>query len=547
MRPVYAYLMLAAVYLAMYLAAPADYIGDTVRYASSALHYASGVGDAEFWDFGHLFWRPWAYTGFLALGPASQSWFGDSPLQAIIRFLVLTNFVCAWGALTVLFSILLRVTRCAVALAVTAAMGFTLAFINYSHSGAPYVPAFLFSLLALRLLIAAVEGGRTRYAALAGLAFAFTCGLWFPYAFTGLGMLGVLFFWRGGNQPRNSLAAWFLAVFGVATAILFGAGARADGVQNVAEFKRWMLKTESGWTQTSRLTRSVTGVPRGVWNFGDQTVQMKRALFQDPYNPRSRALVLGALGGALAVFYLGLAAAIAILLRTGRQREFVIFTAAALPLFLFAVFLFEPSSTERFLPAFPFLFLIFALALDQRQAPRWLSFPVILLLVAFPLNNLLQAGRLGSEDRVSRTARRIAVLESSAKPGALVFAVTFQDDIYRIPALRPLDRRLAPKPFLVTDTLEVASARMEDWRGEFIRKTLAQWDAGQEVWIAERHLASRPDAEWLWVEGDDPRIRWRNLGEFFKDLEYDANAGAGRDGFLRVANSEANRRRFASR
>jgi hypothetical protein len=59
-------------------------------------------------------------------------------------------------------------------------------------------------------------------------------------------------------------------------------------------------------------------------------------------------------------------------------------------------------------------------------------------------------------------------------------------------------------------------------------------------------LAARPEPGWLWVEGDSAKIRWREFAETFRQFDFDRKALAGRDGFVRVAENEANSARLAS-
>jgi hypothetical protein len=130
-------------------------------------------------------------------------------------------------------------------------------------------------------------------------------------------------------------------------------------------------------------------------------------------------------------------------------------------------------------------------------------------------------------------------------PGALVYLVTMNDDMYRLPNVNPLDRRLVFRTFWYMDAVEIASTRLARWRAEFGDWTQQQWAAGKEVWISERLLAERPEAHWLWVEGDSPDIRWSELPAFFAEFEFDRQVLPGEDGFVRVAQSPANHERLA--
>jgi hypothetical protein len=77
------------------------------------------------------------------------------------------------------------------------------------------------------------------------------------------------------------------------------------------------------------------------------------------------------------------------------------------------------------------------------------------------------------------------------------------------------------------------------WRNIFAAKTLALWDQGGDVWITKRLLHSHPSPEWEWVEGDDPRVTWKDIYLFFAQLEMGQSVG-GEDGFVLVQHSPRN-------
>ena len=171
-----AYLIIFLSFLACYFMTSSKYIGDTTRYASDVIGHVEGR-ETQFWEFGHLLWRPWGYVGHSLFGTWYAQSFGDTPVQAVTRFLIQTNFICSAVALLLLLSLLRKVADAWVAGAVVFAMSCSTSFLNYSHSGAPYIPGLLFSALTFLLLTTAAgypRGGR-RYALLAGVSFAITC------------------------------------------------------------------------------------------------------------------------------------------------------------------------------------------------------------------------------------------------------------------------------------------------------------------------------------------------------------------------------------
>lgn len=289
--------------------------------------------------------------------------------------------------------------------------------------------------------------------------------------------------------------------------------------------------------------RAITGLPRAVWDLGGDTVLLKRWLFRDPYNPVRLSTLVFTLGGKVAAFYLGLGATLWVLWKKRRAMLFILI-AAGFPLLLFAITVFEPSASERFLPVFPFAFLAFAVVLSARHhvVP---SACIIVLLVSSSVINITSNRSDSASARLTETRRRVQALNNNVQPGALVNVVTFNDDLYRFSVTRPLDNSLVSSRFHVTDAVEVASRSIVRWRAVFAKRTQEQWAQNREVWLSERLLASRPEARWLWVEGDDQRIRWLELPAAFGQLETNLKVPVDNDGFLRLAQSQANRSRLA--
>lgn len=550
MKSALPYLALCVLAIALFLVTSPDYIGDTMRYADNVATYVNGSDTTHLWEFGHLLWRPWGYLGYQFLSPYYRQWFGDTPAQAVCRFLVQTNVVCAILALFVMSLIFTRVSRPWTAAAVAFAIAGAIGFLNYSRSGCSYVPALLFSTIAFLLLVQAVESpsrGR-RYALMAGFSFAVSCGLWFPYAFSGLGMVAILYFWPSPSPDqtatqrpiqRHHLIALFLASLVISSLAMFVPGAAAKGIANFSQLAHWVRESDNGVGQSLNAMRAVTGIPRSMWGFGDEIVVIKRWMFSDPFNPAPIRTWAFSLGSKLAIFYLGVAAALWVLWKE-RSPVLYIFVAAALPLLLFAVLVFEPSAQERFLPLFPFAYLAFAITLDLSRRHRIAAAAVVVLLSSVLVFNLTNNKGADALNRRKETRERIQALSGAVRPDALVFVLTFNDDLYRLPAHNPLDKTLIADGFRISDVVLTASQRLGYWRGDFAEQSQKQWTAGKDVWVSERLLAQRPEPRWMWVEGDDRNISWPQLPVFFNAFEFDSKVLPGKDGFLRLARTAAN-------
>jgi hypothetical protein len=250
------------------------------------------------------------------------------------------------------------------------------------------------------------------------------------------------------------------------------------------------------------------------------------------------------IGAKLASFYLGVAAVLWVLWRERRTMLFIL-VAAGLPLFLFAIVLFEPSSPERFLPLFPFAFLAFAMVLSRKWRRDIPSACIMILLAGSTAFNLADGIRGGSPDAFAETRERIRALKSNVQPGSLVMVVTFNDDLFSLPGANPLDKSLASSRFQVKDLIVLANRNNSRWRSAFAARTLKHMQEGKEVWLSERLFARRPESRWLWVEGDDRKVRWADVPALFGQLETELKVQAGGDGFLRLAPTEANRDRLA--
>lgn len=537
--------------LTLYFVTTSSESGDTLRYSGDVVHHARGES-VQFWEFGHLLWRPWGSVGLQLLGRWFESKFGDTDVQAVARFFTLTNFVCSLATVFLIWNLLSRVVSLRLATLVAIAFCGANCFLDYMQLGSAYLPALCFECLALWLLSEAETNPR-RAAILscaAGVTYAFSVLLWFPYIFAGAGMLAFLLLWplRGNNS--NLSAKWtarvpqaviFLAAFAIFYIGVLAAGAGADGVHTVVQFKQWIVDSDSGWSQHLNLVRAATGVPRSLYELASDTILLKRRFFHDPYNPVSLSQLATALFLKLAFFYAGLAALIWILVREkSARRAFLVLLAASIPLLFFAIVVFEPASTSRYLPLLPFLYLAAAIALAIGSRRRIAYAGVVALLASALLFNVFTLTH-GAASLISEVRRQTSELNQQIPGQAVVFIPTLHDAFYYVPLTRPLDHTLTSSKYQTVDIVEVASVRLLHWRAEFAARALDAWKQGQEVWFSQRVYAGRPRSDWAWIEGDDPRIHWAQLPPFFEQFQTDRSIGNQDDGFVRLAEVPANR------
>ena len=157
----------------------AFFMADTVDYVTSAYLHEFGT-DWVFWDFRHLLWRPLGWLSFHVLKPwIASSSEADARKDITIIFLIV-NCVCGLASLLIMRALLRRFSSRGLAVPIaTLAFLFSLAFLNYIHSGCSYVPGLTFLLLGLYFI---VRSGETAYSAAApfqaALALALSVCLW---------------------------------------------------------------------------------------------------------------------------------------------------------------------------------------------------------------------------------------------------------------------------------------------------------------------------------------------------------------------------------
>jgi hypothetical protein len=234
------------------------------------------------------------------------------------------------------------------------------AFLSYSNTGFAYVAGVAF----LTASIYCIRKGKVAGAA---SFYAFATLIWLPYILAGPALIVMVLMPLDWEVPVKSClktlpyaAAIRFATIGLTAIVLvYGLAAAARETRSLAEAKGWYLEASHGWSQSQKVARLVTGLPRFLLDLGKNGIVLKRFLRHDPYAPVGVMDVL--LQGGIwkyAAFYAFLAALFYELWHQSRSGwPLILLLAIGGPLVLFAVVLFEPSSAERFLPALPFLVL----------------------------------------------------------------------------------------------------------------------------------------------------------------------------------------------
>src|SRR5208282_6724056 len=88
-------------------------------------------------------------------------------------------------------------------------------------------------------------------------------------------------------------------------------------------------------------------------------------------------------------------------------------------------------------------------------------------------------------------------------------------------------------------TVFVPLMNSASWKHDFAGKVLSTWQQGGSVLITDRVWSKAPRREWNWAEGDDPKIGWNDVADFFAPLDHQ-KLGTNEDGFEILTLSSGN-------
>ena len=210
------------------------------------------------------------------------------------------------------------------------------------------------------------------------------------------------------------------------------------------------------------------------------------------------------------------------------RRALLTLAVAAGPLLYFAVFLFEPSSPERYFPAFPFVLLASAAALEgfpaRSHVASWGSSGFCGLVAA---SNLYSMSPWIAEREHAPIVARLEAVGPELRDGGVAATLMLSDPIYSYLINFP-DSPYHPQRHAIYDVVEIAASRVEVWRELFAVRAQSAWSKDEDIWVSKRLLAEKPQPDWYWTEGDDPRIKWTDLRPYFDKFEYDRDVGGER-------------------
>ncbi len=550
-RKLYAVGLVTVAFLILYAFTVQDSPGDTRDYVTDVLNYGQARGSepaSVLWEFGHLFWRPLGYATWQLTVPLTSVWFHNNPLIEISACFWAINFISGFALVLLILAIAGQLgVKGWRALAVTFSVFLCSAVLNYIHSGTPYVPGLALQMAGLWFVLKTVhqKRGRVVNAVFAGLALALACAFWFPYVFGVPAVLAAAlmlpaetgaqskFEWERLRQFASVTAATI--VFGFA---FFALGAALAHIVSLSQLRDWILSSGHGIKPNQRLLRFPTGLTRSFFYLGDEGLTIKRFVFHDPYAPVSWGEIVGGLCKIALVFLMFSAVLVALVHRRGSRWALAVAVCAIVPTLVFALFIFETSSSERYLPMYAGLVIAVCVLCRERSTPR----PVVWLLALFSfamavVNLYAYAGKLPSE--VERSSGRFAVLHRHLQPGGVAILLSVNDPLNGYFEKSPFDPRNQAGALPLYQVIGVHAQEFKSWKVDSSCRILQAWRAGGDALLSERLIALRPQPDWGWVENDDPRVHWTDLRRFYGQLDVDEELGNS-DGFVLIARTEKN-------
>jgi len=519
----------------------AFFMADTVDYVTSAYLHEFGT-DWVFWDFRHLLWRPLGWLFFHVLRPWIASGTEADARKDITIIFLIVNWICGLASLLLMRALLRRFSSRGLAVLIaTLAFLFSLAFLNYIHSGCPYIPGLTFLLLGLYFIVRSAE---TPYSAVApfqaALALALSVCLWFPYAFAVPGALLLPFFYSRFQHHRwrfvikTTVICLFLgiAAYGAVLAHL-----RIHTIQGASE---WIQSETKDVTRVAGSARAVFGLARSFLDMGTDAILFKRFLIHDPYNPVTLAQLFRVSFLKLALFYCFLASILVQLVRSQPGRNILAFCLlSAAPVAIFGLF-WRGGDMERYLPLYPAFFVAVAFALADKTSPRHLKWIAAVFVITCMISNVMVTSRFTLANQRKLIATRLQDLLPIICPNSRIVVLDIHDEVVNFARTFPLDPINREHRHVFYAAINSGTAQTCHWQEAFATTVFAVWKSGGDIWISKRLLEQTPHRDWLWAEGADPCVTWASVSRFFSQFDLGSSVGA-RDGFALLLPTEKNR------
>jgi hypothetical protein len=525
-----------ALYSLIMSATTARGMADTIDYASSIEGALRGAG-REFWEFGHLLWRPLGYLSYRFAHPLIQRLFGLDSREGIIAVLLAWNWLAGLAGVLSLNRFVSRLgARPRSVGVITLAYLMSYGILNYAHSGSSYIPGLACLLVALALLADREMSLGT--AIVAGVALACAVGFWALYILVIPAALAVPLVWFGPERCRLLLVGVVTVSFVLLLGSAYLLAIDRLGIRDLGSLRAWVTESSHGIANIRGLSRVAFGVPRSFLSMDKDGILYKRFLLKDPYNPVTLSELIRLSLAKITLFYTVLFVTLVGLLRERAGRRLLVLAVlGGLPVLAFAVG-WQGGDVERYLPAYPLVFAAWAMILGGDRPIRLIQTLVLSLVVVLSIVNLPALSKVVVDRHRAQLELRVEEIIPSLGAEDRVYVVTIQDLLVR--ANRdPL--RLHRRGLDVRVLIPLGYVDAPRWRDSFASDVRGVWAEGGRAWISKRVLSRRPRAEWDWVEGDEKSVPWSDLPSFFADFELGQAAGD-EDGFVLLARTPHNER-----
>jgi hypothetical protein len=527
-----------ALYVLSVAVTKAPFIADTPAYAAQIAGVRDGSLPAtDLWEFGHILWRPlcWLVAPLFALlTPDSIAW---TPRLKIVFGMVVINYLSGLVTVLVMADLIRRfVSRWIAVVTLLAIVIWGDAFLSYAQSGSSYIPALAMLAIGIWWQVTS-RSVNTRLIVGSAICYGVAALFWFPFVLVIPAAAAARRFARNDDAPRLSWGQVIrtTVISGSVLVVGIGGGAVLAGIRSGPEFLAWQRSADHGWKQNRQWMRAVSGCSRLFIDLGSDGVQLKRFTFKDPYNPVNKTDLIRILLSKIGVFYLFIASVMLLAATTAAGRRLlVLLLIGGVPVLFFAIFLFEPSAPERFLPLLPILMM----ALAAGWSSSWRMAGALRGMVGVFAILLLVLNWTSFVSRPLDEQARAQVLDfrKFAKPGDVLVTVLLQDPVVHLTEQRMFDMANRPEPVKVSWMINTAVADAASWRQQFAGSILKHWSEGRQVWVTKAALQDRPDRNSAWVEGDNPALHWADIPAFLKTLSFDQQTDRP-DGYSRLMQS----------